>query len=71
MWPISLSQEKTRDAKQLGEESNGTEIFWNKITEIRVHVAKFPKFSGQSEPETSVPFGNSYSIGQFAFSNVS
>ena len=55
------SQEKTRDAKHLGEESNGTEIFRNKITEIRVHVAKFPKFSGKSEPETSVPFGNSYS----------
>ena len=52
---------KTRDAKHLGGESNGTEIFRNKITEIRVHVVKFPSFSGQSEPETSVPFSNSYS----------
>ena len=55
------SLEKTRDAKHLGEKSNGTEIFLNKITEIRVHVAKLASFSGKLEPETTLPFGNSYS----------
>lgn len=43
--------------KHLGEESNGTQIFRNKITEIRVHLAKFLSFSGKSETENfKIPF---------------